>query len=294
MNKIVISLIIVIFIISKTSYAQNIAEVKIVSWNIQMLPNFFGGLSSALRKKQAVRLPWIVEHAKQQDYDVIIFQEVFDIEMKRKLKRGLKEAYPYHVSTKTKSGKFTSNGIYIVSRLPMEYIDHVIYKEGLSEDKLAAKGCTLVEVKKDDLVFHVAGTHLQSGNGDAQLVRNHQYVDMYNLIEKYAQDNIPQFVVGDMNTPKSDTKSYEYMLHAIGVQDFPLDEDRPYTIDSDNSWNDHAEGVQLDYIMLNPRKTTTTISLQKILRPKDTYKEKSMDLADHYGVVTTAKLSNSQ
>lgn len=294
MKTIVFFLIITFLISNNFCSAQKTAEVKIVSWNIQMLPNFFAGVSKALRKKQGVRLPWIVEFAKQQDYDVIVFQEVFDIEMKRKLKKGLKEAYPYDVPTKTKAGKFTSNGIYIVSRLPMKYIDHVIYKEGLSEDKLAAKGCTLVEIKKEDLVFHLAGTHLQSGGGQAQLVRNKQYVDIYNLIGKYAKKEVPQLVVGDMNTAKSNTKSYEYMLCTLGVQDFPLDEEEPYTIDNKNTWNNHEKGIQLDYIMLNAQQTTTTIQLQKVLRPKDTYKGQPMDLADHYGVVSTVKISNTK
>lgn len=295
MKIILSSIVFVILISSNFCFAQKTAEVKIVSWNIQMLPNFFGGVSSALRKKQKVRLPWIVEFAKQQDYDVIVFQEVFDIEMKRKLKRGLKEAYPHQTATKTKAGKFTSNGIYIVSRLPMDYVDHVIYKEALSEDKLAAKGCTLVEVKKDDLVFQVAGTHLQSGGKqDAQFVRNHQYVDIYNLIEKHKKEGVPQLVVGDMNTAKSTTKSYKYMLSTIGVKDFPLDEEEPYTIDNKNTWNENEKSIQLDYIMLNNRKTTTTIITQKVLRPKDTYKGKPMDLADHYGVVSTVKITNNQ
>lgn len=266
-------------------------SVQVVSWNIQMLPNALGIFSNALRKKQRIRAPWIIAHCIDASYDVIVFQEVFDRDIKRKLKKELKAAYPYQVDTKIVKGRLTSNGIFIVSRIPMKYVDHVIYEKGAHEDAWAAKGCTLVEVEKEGYTFQIAGTHLQSGGSkEAEKYRALQYQDIRNLLDKNLNENLPVLVMGDMNTRKTNVPKYTQMIETIGVKDFPLDEENPYTIDNQNSWNKHAQGIQLDYVLLQARATETTIKEQKILRLKETHKGKQIDLADHYGVVAKVLL----
>ena len=89
---------------------------------------------------------------------------MFGRDIKRKLKKELEAAYPYQIDTRTTKGCLTSNGIFIVSKIPMKYVDHVIYEKGAHEDAWAAKGCTLVEVKKEGHKLQIAGTHLQSGS----------------------------------------------------------------------------------------------------------------------------------
>ncbi|WP_052599855.1 endonuclease/exonuclease/phosphatase family protein [Aureispira sp. CCB-QB1] len=280
----------------KTSFGQTDAsnkgvEVQVVSWNIQMLPNALGIFSSALRKKQRIRAPWIIEHCLNAPYDVIVFQEVFDRDIKRKLKKGLKEMYPYQVDTRIEKGRLTSNGIFIVSKIPMKYIDHVIYAKGAHEDAWAAKGCTLVEVEKEGFLFQIAGTHLQSGGSTAaEKFRALQYQDIRTLLDKHANEKVPVLVMGDMNTRKSNAPKYTQMIETIGVKDYPLNEEEPYTIDNKNSWNTHSQGIQLDYVLLQARATQTNIYEQKVLRLKAEHKGKQIDLADHYGIVATVEL----
>ncbi|MCH2021736.1 MAG: endonuclease/exonuclease/phosphatase family protein [Saprospiraceae bacterium] len=279
--------------VAQTQDPKTVARAKIVTWNIQMLPNSLAFLSNALRKKQCVRTPWIIDHCLKKDYDVIVFQEVFDLDIKRKLKKGLKDSYPYQVNTKTKAGRIISNGILIVSRLPMKYIDHVIYAKGAHTDGFSAKGCTLVEVEKKDLKFHIAGTHLQSGGSKAAIMhRDLQFQEIRNLLDSNILDQVPVFVMGDMNTRKSNTEKYPKMIEVIGVNDYPLDESAPYTYDANNSWNNNDVPVQIDYVLLQARKTNTKILKQKVLRPKHNYKGKPMDLADHYGIVAEIEVSN--
>lgn len=267
--------------------------IKVVSWNIQMLPDALGMFSAALRKKQRVRAPWIIDYCKEKAYDVIVFQEVFDLDIKRKLKKQLQEVYPYQVDTKKLPSRPTSNGIFIVSRFPMKDVDHIIYAKGAHSDGWASKGCTLVEVEKDGIKVQIAGTHLQAGGSDAAIAhRDQQYKDIRTLMDRNAKDDIPVLVMGDMNTCKSNAEKYPLMIETLGVQDLPLDEEEPYTIDGNNSWNNHAKGIQLDYVMLQARSTTTAITQQKIIRPKEEWKGKQIDLADHYGVVTDVTISN--
>lgn len=266
-------------------------SVQVVSWNIQMLPNALGLFSAALRKKQRIRAPWIINHCIKASYDVIVFQEVFDKDIKRKLKKELKAAYPYQIDTRITKGRLTSNGIFIVSRIPMKYVDHVIYEKGAHEDAWAAKGCTLVELEKEGKKFQIAGTHLQSGSSEAaQKYRGLQYQDIRNLLDKHRDETLPVLVMGDMNTRKADVPKYTQMIETIGVKDFPLDEENPYTIDSLNSWNQHEQGIQLDYIFLQARTTQTSIQEQKVLRLKERHKGKEIDLADHYGIVAKVLL----
>jgi sphingomyelin phosphodiesterase len=266
-------------------------SVQVVSWNIQMLPNALGIFSSALRKKQKLRAPWIIAHCVAASYDVIVFQEVFDRDIKRKLKKELKATYPYQVDTRIAKGRLTSNGIFIVSKIPMRYVDHVIYEKGAHEDAWAAKGCTLVEVEKEGQKFQIAGTHLQAGSSkDAEKHRGLQYQDIRNLLDKNTNGKIPVLVMGDMNTRKMNVPKYTQMIETIGVKDFPLDEENPYTIDNKNSWNKHEQGIQLDYVLLQARATQTSIQEQKVLRLKQEHKGKKIDLADHYGIVAKVQL----
>jgi phospholipase C len=258
-----------------------------------MLPNGPAIFSKSLQKKQKQREPEIVRFILESNYDIIVFQEVFDIEIKRKLRQNLQKVYPYQISTRSQFGRLTSNGILIVSRIPIKYIDHTIYKKGVGEDGWAAKGCTLIEAEKQGIVFQIAGTHLQSGNSDAAVEHRHsQFKEIFDVISLHKNDKIPLFVIGDMNTKKSDEINYNYMIEAIGVEDYPIGEDEPYTVDGNNSWNNHETGIQLDYVLLNKRSTSTTILQQNIIRPKFEYKNAIVDLADHYGVVAKVRISN--
>lgn len=268
-------------------------EVNIVSWNIQMLPNSLALFSKDLRKKQSVRAPWIIEHCRSKPYDVIVFQEVFDQQIARKLKKQLRDTYPFQVDPKKEKGRLTSNGILMLSRIPMAYVDHTIFPKGAHSDAWSAKGCTLVEVKKEGITFHIAGTHLQAEDSEAAIMhRDVQFAAIRKLMDKNQSDSIPVFVVGDMNTRKSDVVKYPLMLETIGVQNFPLDDEEPYTFDAKNDWNKGQERSQLDYILLQARQTQTNIIEQHIIRPTHLYKGTQMDLADHYGLVAKIEIFN--
>ena len=72
-------------------------KLKVLTWNIQMLPTFLAPFSKDLQKLQHVRAPWIVDYLNGQDYDVICFQEAFDQKALAILEKGLRQKYPYMV-----------------------------------------------------------------------------------------------------------------------------------------------------------------------------------------------------
>ena len=62
-----------------------------------------------------------------------------------------------------------------------------------------------------------------------------------------------------------------------------LNEQRPFTYDSKNSWNQANYNVWIDYLLHNLNKKN--ILKHYIIRPTMVFKNKTMDLADHYGIV---------
>lgn len=266
---------------SETSYSK----LKVVSWNVQMLPNNFSFLSKFLRKKQNIRAPRIINHCISDNFDIIVFQELFDLKIRKKFMKELKNSYPYQVKPFKGNMAFVSNGILIVSRVPLKYIDHVIFKPGLTADKFAAKGCTLVEAEKDGSTIQIAGTHLQAGrSGKAQIQREMQYSDIRRLLEQNKTQTIPVILLGDLNTKKSKSEDYFKMLESISMEDPTIKDKQLYTFDSNNYWNDNASSSQLDYILIQRRKTNSKIINTKILRPKFIFKGNEIDLADHYAI----------
>ena len=263
-------------------------QLKILSWNVQLLPRSFSLFSKALRKKQAVRTPWIIEHCQQADYDVIVFQEVFDKPLSKQLQVALLEYYPYQVQPLKKAGRLTSSGILIVSKWPIQKVGAVVYPKGAHEDAWAAKGCTVVKLQQGANALYIAGTHLQAGGSTAaKTQRGIQYQAIKNLLDNTTNDSLAIVLAGDLNTRKSAKTVYANMLSILEMQDKPLDEKRPYTIDLNNTWKTGGSNQQLDYILLRPQQSQLQLQQQKLLRLQKKWKEQPMDLADHYGVIAT-------
>ena len=126
------------------------ANLKLLTWNIQMLPTALDFASTDLQKGQTLRAPWIVEHLNQCDYDVVVLQEVIDKKIAEQLCAGLKATYPHVVFAPAKLGLAgCSGGNLIVGRLPLKYVSHTVFKNITGVDKLAEKGCLVVETEID-------------------------------------------------------------------------------------------------------------------------------------------------
>ena len=254
---------------------------KIVTWNVQMLPTF--PKVEPLLKGQAMRAPWIVEFLNAQDYDVVVLQEVIDKQMTEILKEGLKAQYPHQVSMEAKRGiAGCSGGILFVSRIPLKYVAHCVYKNVSGVDALAEKGCVLVEGEHNGVTFRIAGTHLQAGDDEA---RRKEIPEIAELILPHQAEGVPQILLGDMNL-SPDEDAFGELLEANQVSRFPLDDEDPTTTSPKNSWNKPSKRARhIDHVLLNPRGTGTTILRQTIQRPRHEHEGQMIDLADHYGVV---------
>ena len=260
---------------------------KILSWNVQMLPR------KMIHKQQLLRVNWIVDDLKKTDFDLIVLQEVFDKKALNLLTKGLKEAFPYQIGTH--SHPFyrwkQSDGILILSKNPLQKLKHIFYTRGTGGDLLASKGCLLVEGRIKNKKFQIAATHLQSGRGHRrEAIRNKQLQEIQTqILSPFCQNNIPQFVVGDLNIVKEMSACYNSMLSTLAAKDTLLNDPRPFTFDIQNSWNSSYPTVtnsQLDYILCRKNKTPLFIQKLYLRRINRELNRKKMDLADHYGLAT--------
>jgi endonuclease/exonuclease/phosphatase family metal-dependent hydrolase len=269
--------------------------VRMLTWNIQMLPTLLDAYSDSLQKMQNERLPWIVEFLSRADYDVVCLQEVLDPIITPRLIEGLRKTYPHIVEPQfAPEGRLLSSGVMFAARFPIKLVAFACYKQAASEDALASKGCTLVEGEKDGVKFQMAGTHLQAGHQD---VRGTQYVEMgERILRPNRHEGMPQFLMGDFNTGREggDRERYAALIRATGMSDAPVDDPVPYSVDNTNSWKRHQENPELiDYVLFNPCGTGSTVKRLTIQRPRHTMDDgRVIDLADHYGVIADTVAKN--
>ena len=141
-----------------TGYAQSLDSLKILSWNIQMLPHLVN------RNGKAKRAHAIVDQLRKKDYDVIVFQELFRKRSQRIIAKGLAERYPYCtpvLNKKTFSLK-TNGGVILFSKHPILEVHQIRYEKRAGFDRLSRKGALLAEVSVRGKHVQIIGTHLQS------------------------------------------------------------------------------------------------------------------------------------
>ena len=262
---------------------------KLLTWNIQMLPAGLESFSDALDKMQLTRLPWIVDFLTKSDYDVICLQEVLDPTATDLLVNGLRKSFPYIVLPPRDPARLLSSGVLFAARVPIEQVDFMCYPDCSGVDCLASKGLTVIRGAKDGIHFLAAGTHLQAGS---QKMRDRQYVTIAEVLARHRKDGLPLFVLGDFNTAV-DEAPYKSMISLLRVSDFPVDDPKPYSVDAENSWKDSGQHPELiDHIFLDPAATQTAFVRKTIQRARQKNEGKIIDLADHYGVVAEIKLSS--
>ena len=94
------------------------------------------------------------------------------------------------------------------------------------------------------------------------------------------------FLAGDFNVNKT-SASYDSLSRLFDLENYHLKDDRPYTFDEFNSWNEKGYKAWVDFIFYQKTKKIEVLD-QYILRPVITYKKNKMDLSDHYQIVLKA------
>ncbi len=258
--------------------------IKILSWNIQMLP-------MTLKKiGQFERAVHIAEQLNVSDYDVIVFQEAFDDKVRKKLSEYLQLCFPYQSGPANEKGFFMrmNSGVWIVSKYPMRQVGEVQYKNCSGLDCFSRKGALMVEVEREGKPIQLVGTHLQSGDGKKNAkVRVKQYHQLRDeLLAQYNREGVPQVICGDFNTKKNEEGYYETMVNTFMADDGALEGAQQFTYDG--NLNDmvieKTEPCLLDYIFLKSNKVNYQSVVRTIKSFTAKWHETKRNLSDHFAL----------
>ena len=274
--------------------ADQSAELKVLSWNIFMLPRMIK------RTGQMDRAPHIADQLNASDYDVLVFQEAFDKKTRTLLAEQFKEEFPYQWGPAYPKGGFlkTNSGIWFVSRLPIQFVDQMEFNDCAGIDCRGRKGAVLIEVEKDGITYQVMGTHLDSQPMERDaLVRIKQYEQIYaEIVKENEKPGVPQVLCGDYNTRLQEPHYYKTMLTKLDAKDGPYlgDEQITYNGFCNDLIGDSQCMEVLDYIFVRKNNVPFKEIKREIkVFQADWHKRgKKKDLSDHYAIeiVLTPKL----
>lgn len=258
-----------------------IAPLRILSWNIYMLPKF----AKVTGKRQRAHL--IAAQLRDSHYDILVLQEAFLGDARRIIGKELEEAFPYRYGPANRKFSLkTNSGIWVLSKIPLQALEEIAYAECAGfDDCFARKGALLLTGEHAGKRFQVLGTHLQAGG--PQAVRHSQYVEMRDLLDRHRVAGVPQLICGDMNTGDADTAHYHDMLHTLDVEDGPVHVHAPAA--EGGYANDlHRHGVRpfriIDYVFYRGNGLPATLIRRSMPHIQARWSRKHCDLSDHFPV----------
>ena len=265
-------------------------ELRILSWNIQMLPRMLWKISRGPIRRARL----IPQHIINDQADIIVFQEAFDQRARRILKKGLRDVYPYKIGPANRAGfrLKTNSGIVIYSKIPIKKLGAIDFKDCENDDCYARKGALLVEAEWQGVTFQVLGTHLEAGG--PPWIKHNQYAELKGLIDAHCRDSVPQFLCGDFNTNSDDLVLYPAMIAALDVEDGTFFSELKFTDDpilNDMNYRPgktEADRDVIDYIFYRSNGFIP-VSLQRYVRQcQERWCDQYQDLSDHHAVLMRA------
>lgn len=258
-------------------------KLKILSWNIYMLPKI------VVRKGKKERAHAIVDQIKNNDYDIIVFQEAFLPKARKIIGEGLASLYPFAYGPANNSKNIkTNSGVWVISKTPLKQLETIQFKNCTGFDCFARKGAIMLEGEWQGKAFQVLGTHLQADQYTE--IREKQMDQIYlELLNRYKREDVPQIICGDLNTETDIREHYCAMLDCLDAENGDISSIEKCTYDGVNNPIAQSYGAKskttYDYILV--RKNGSMMS--SIKRFVSILKKGKKHLSDHYGVVCELK-----
>lgn len=268
----------------KASPPENTETIRILAWNVYMLPPMIK-ITGKIKRAKAIG-----DKLQFEDYDVIVLEETFHKLARNIIVKKLKDKYPYiFLPPKSNVISFkTNSGVTIFSKHESKLVGHIQYKEKVGFDnKMARKGATMIEVRKNNTIFSVIGTHLNS-NGSLNIRLSQVKQIKEELINKYRDSlSIPIFICGDFNIDKLENDGGFDSVKTILESDTPDDIESKYNDFFTNNGfvkdqNPSYLGSIIDYIFYNNIAQFGNVKT-KIIIPKieHEWKKRESGLSDH-------------
>jgi endonuclease/exonuclease/phosphatase family metal-dependent hydrolase len=258
-----------------------IQPLRILSWNIYMLPKF----AKITGKRQRAHV--IANQMQASDFDILVFQESFLGDARRIIGKALHDSFPnqYGPANRKLSVK-TNSGIWVLSKLPLKPLEEIDYVECAGfDDCFARKGALLLAGEFNGKAFQILGTHLQAGGSDA--IRTSQFAEMRSLLDRHKQAEVPQIIAGDMNTGHTDTAQYHEMLSILDAEDGPLTISLP-TVKGGYPNDLHSNGVRsfrvIDFVFYRANGRPANKIEREMPHFQAPWSRKRKDLSDHFPV----------
>lgn len=207
---------------------------------------------------QAIRVPKIVQEILRDNYDVIVFSEVFDDDLRKELRRSLASVYPHHTKVlETDDSPLSDGGVKILSKWPIKKIEKRLFSGCILDfdtDCLAEKGVLYVKINKNGTPYHIFGTHVEAGDSSDERDRRRS---QFKKIKKFINDmdinaTEPVIIAGDLNVDKNKSlNDYNEMLQILNAV-HPTLIGHPYSADGKiNDLKDHDDDKRLllDYVL---------------------------------------------
>ena len=261
-----------------------------MTWNIFMVPPV------VFKSCQTERAYLIADYILKQNPDIIVLDETFMESTRTIINEKLKFIFPFQ-SDITKSGVLkTNSGIWILSKYPINKQDFILYKKKRGSDIFAKKGAVFVELSINNRKIQIIGTHMQSLPKFSKTRATQFRQIKVELADKYFNDSIPQFIVGDLNCNYYDTLEYKEMLQSLDVYtaNFTGEKYSWNGLENDLAFkfSEHTLEI-LDYVLLRKKQENlAAIMSSEILKPYcDTfYCDKKFNyLSDHHPVISTVE-----
>jgi endonuclease/exonuclease/phosphatase family metal-dependent hydrolase len=267
-------------------------EVQVLAYNVFLRPGLIG-----MDDYKAERFAELVEAVRP--YDIIGLSEVFDDDRRAELKSRLRNTHPYAIDPPESDDPFLQDGgITFFSRYPVVFSKKTIYKDATGWDECSEKGAIFARLELPNRqTWEVVLSHTQADNENFG-IRQKQFNQLHNFIQQYRQ-NVPLFIIGDLNVIGDTTSEYPDMLVRLGS---PKDVYRYLNSDPGYTWNgpenpltESSSVERLDYILHRAGSEAVGLSRSYINRfPMAHPVGKAKYMSDHYGLVAVITPGSSR
>jgi endonuclease/exonuclease/phosphatase family metal-dependent hydrolase len=236
----------------------------------------------------------IIARIKVISPDVVGLCEVFADGERETIRTDVKNIYPHSHEGPDEGDIESDGGLLVLSKHPILQGHQIIYRDCAGDDCFANKGVIHIRVQPPGSpmpydIFYSHTQNIEEDGGKEALYA--QLTTMNNMIQIFADPNIPSLVMGDLNIPGEVPEHYNQLISRLGkpVDFWTVAGNTPasgFTFVADNNFyeddddNPH-ENQRLDYILMKAGLKFIPI-LKSIEILKLTHKGRF--ISDHFGL----------
>lgn len=267
--------------------ATNPLALNVLTYNVFFRP------TTLFDDDQALRMSVLLDAIR--GFDVVIFVEFFDDDLRRLFLIQSAAEYPYVSNVvNNPNNPIEDGGVFIASKFPIEYEDQLLWGNNCNQDDcLANKGVRYARVNKLGAKYHLFGTHMDAFNDPADVNMRQTQMTLFNnfVNSKNIPTNEAVLMGGDFNVERIRNQMGEYDSLATRLH---CDEPqyggyRAATWDPETNFYNARTNLPaeyLDFICPHLQYRRPYIKTNHPFIPRNSHNDfwRIFDLSDHYPV----------